>query len=150
MDMLLPEHDGEIEKIFPLLTEENYRITSPLDVNYNCIAWAACIDHLWWQPDLTYNYFWPEGVLRKYTIEQYIEAYTTVGFEICDSDQFENEFEKLAIFVDQNGIPKHAARQLDHGIWTSKLGQSYDISHALHALDGEQYGFPKVFMKRLK
>ena len=35
---------------------------------------------------------------------------------------------------------QHVARQLESGLWTSKLGLSVDISHSLHDLEGDTYG----------
>lgn len=45
-------------------------------------------------------------------------------------------------------MPKHAARQLASGRWTSKLGKLEDIDHALHDLEGMLYGAVVLFMKR--
>ena len=44
--------------------------------------------------------------------------------------------------------PKHAARQLPSGRWTSKLGFLEDIEHALHDLEGTEYGAVVLVMKR--
>jgi len=44
----------------------------------------------------------------------------------------------------------HAARQLDDGTWTSKLGSLEDITHELQALEGADYGHVVLFMKREK
>jgi len=93
--------------------------------------------------------------MREESIEAFISAYQTIGFSVCDSPDYENDFEKIAIFVDQLGTPTHAARQLDKTTWTSKLGSSFDISHAFDGVSGDgipkkNYGKPKVFMKRPK
>jgi hypothetical protein len=45
-------------------------------------------------------------------------------------------------------VPKHAARQLPSGRWTSKLGPMEDIEHALHDLTGMAYGSVVLVMKR--
>ncbi len=47
--------------------------------------------------------------------------------------------EKLALFVHRDKVV-HVARQLPSGLWTSKLGQSFDIEHPLAALEGDLYG----------
>lgn len=45
--------------------------------------------------------------------------------------------------------PRHAARQLPNGRWTSKLGDHVDIEHAaLDAVGGDFYGEPAVFMRK--
>ncbi len=49
--------------------------------------------------------------------------------------------EKVAIFADESGCPKHMARQLPSGKWTSKLGHDEDIEHSdLAVLEGGDYG----------
>lgn len=43
----------------------------------------------------------------------------------------------------------HAARQLPNGLWTSKLGQLEDITHATpQVIAGSDYGEVMQFMKR--
>jgi hypothetical protein len=57
--------------------------------------------------------------------------------------------EKIAIYVNQLGVPSHAARQLPNGLWTSKLGSNVDIEHATpDALTGNDYGRPALLMAR--
>lgn len=148
--MSLPKRDGELELFFPAITVKGYEITSPKTPNYNCVAWAGNVDHQWWWPDQADTCFWPEDVARECTIESFISAYKTIDFTVCDSSIFEDSFEKIAIFVDVLNIPKHAARQLDASRWTSKMGQSFDLSHSLDGVSGVKYGSPKVFMKRPK
>src|SRR5437899_2905929 len=41
-----------LEEVFPGLRGQSYRITSPADHRYNCIAFAAGDDHKSWWPDL--------------------------------------------------------------------------------------------------
>ena len=74
------------------------------------------------------------------TLEAFCEAFATIGYERCFDDGFEPAFEKVAIFVDQSGVPSHAARQLPTGKRTSKLGRMEDIEHELRALEGGAYG----------
>jgi hypothetical protein len=57
-------------------------------------------------------------------------------------------FEKVALFADAQQTPKHAARQLQSGSWTSKLGPEEDISHSIYGLEGSKYGDAVVYMKR--
>ena len=135
--------------IFPGLALQGYRETSPPTWNYNCIAWAACRTDLWWEPDVNQYYYWPPGVARDYTLQAYADAYMVLGFEVCATGDFELRFEKIALFVDAGGLPTHAARQLDNGSWTSKLGPDVDIEHATpQALSGNEYGQPVLFMRR--
>lgn len=105
-----------------------FRITSPDTIDYNCIAWAAREDFRWWWPDKAMDYYWPPGIERKSTIENFIKAYETIGFQVCNSEIFEEGFEKIALYV-KDGKPQHASRQLTKDVWTSKLGPSFDIIH---------------------
>jgi hypothetical protein len=40
---------------FPHLTAQNYRVTSPPSIEYNCVAWSAAETEHWWQPGM----YWP-------------------------------------------------------------------------------------------
>jgi hypothetical protein len=44
--------------------------------------------------------------------------------------------------------PRHTARQLAQGTWTSKLGRSEDIEHRLEDLEGSLYGKVVKLLKR--
>jgi hypothetical protein len=127
---------------FPKLASTPYRITSPRDSLYNCIAWATGDSGRWWEPDEEHKYYWPPGAPREYSVDAYIQAFESVGFERCDSRELESGFDKVAVFADAIG-PTHAAKQLSNGNWSSKLGALEDIEHVLEALagdDGEEYG----------
>ncbi len=95
-----------------------------------------------------FQYHWPDGVPREYTIDAYIAAFRTKGFEVCDGESLEPGVEKIAIYG-QHGEPTHAARQLPGGSWTSKMGDYEDIQHTtLLSVSGPLYGNVRVFMKR--
>lgn len=132
---------------FPGLAQHGYRITSAPTTRYNCIAWAASRDDRWWWPNL-YGY-WPPGVPASETIAAFEAAYDTLGYRKCDDALFDLRFEKIALFAKPSGKPTHAARQLDNGKWTSKLGPHVDIEHATaEALNGSNYGQAVMFMRR--
>ncbi|MCP4372396.1 MAG: hypothetical protein GY797_30465 [Deltaproteobacteria bacterium] len=81
----------------------------------------------------------------------YIEACKTLGYSVCEDAENENNFEKIAIYADSNGKPTHAARQLNSGKWTSKLGSLEDIEHhSLECLELSNYGSVTVILKRPK
>ena len=147
---MLPEQFQELERAFPSLLHEGYTLTSPYNPLYNCIAWAAEVNHQWWQPDPLGQYFWPQGVERVSTAAAYIKAYSTIGYAICTTAEYEEGFEKIAIFTNTLGTPTHAARQIAPEVWTSKLGKAHDISHTLAGLVGQIYGEPTIFLKRKK
>lgn len=135
------------EDVFPGLRGQTHQIQSPKDDGYNCIAWAAGDNRRWWWPDPAGEDTWPAGVARVETGEAFRDAFATLGYEVCDTDQPEPGYEKVALFA-LAGVPKHAARQRPGGRWTSKLGPSEDIEHALHDLTGMLYGSVVLLMKR--
>jgi hypothetical protein len=139
-----------IELAFPGLRGTGYQVTSPPDETYNCIAWAAGDTTDWWWPDEPDNLdssHWPAGTPRMETLEAFRGAFAALGYAVCDDDQLEAGYEKVALFA-LAGVPKHAARQLPGGRWTSKLGPMEDIEHALHDLTGMVYGSVVLVMKR--
>lgn len=101
----------------------------------------------------TEGIFWPDGVPREETIEAFVAAYKTKDYLPCDdmNTDLEPGFEKIVIYVDANNEPTHAARQLQSGAWTSKLGDWEDIEHKTLACVGDGvYGtVAKVLKRRL-
>jgi len=133
-----------IEETFPRLRRPHYRVTSPIDPEYNCCAWAAGETERWWDPTSAATY-WPEGVPRNLTVESLVQAFETLGYTPCDSDELEQVFEKVAIYVDADNVPTHVARQLPNGRWSSKLGRWEDIEHRrLDGLTGPTPGYGSV------
>jgi hypothetical protein len=130
---------------FPSLNNSNCRETSPSKRRYNCIAWAAGDTTRKWWPDFAHQGHWPQGITREETISAFVQAYETLGYKLCFDERLETGIEKIAIYgieIPGQGIePTHAARQLENGEWTSKLGDFEDISHTtLDALNGPVYG----------
>lgn len=128
---------------------------SPATPEYNCIAFAANEDFRWWWPIPQDSYYWPENVPREENLEAFVKAFETLGYLVCDNDNLERGFEKVAIYVDDLGKPKHAARQLRNGKWISKLGNYIDVEHELDCLreyllnvGGTDYGTVAVVLKR--
>lgn len=139
-----------IEAQVPRLVDAEYRITSPRDSRYNCFAWAAKDNARFWSPTmLGSGVYWPPGIPALPSMAGVIDAYVRTGYEVCDSSTLEPEFEKIVIFADTSGDPRHAARQLPSGAWTSKLGEHVDIEHKdVDAVGGILYGEPAVYMRR--
>lgn len=139
---------------FPRVTEGVFDKTSDEDRRYNCIAHAAGDDTRWWWPVALGGYYWPPNVPRTPTIDSFVQAYMTLGYELSNDGEYEDGYEKVAIFADDNGNALHAARQLPDGQWTSKLGQWIDISHEkVAAVTGSpvadsDYGHVALFMLR--
>jgi len=92
--------------------------------------------------------YWPPNVPRQVHVDAFVAAFSTLGYERCADSQIERGYEKVAIYADVDGVPKHAARQLPSGRWTSKLGPLEDINHLLYGLIGREYGTVVVYMKR--
>jgi hypothetical protein len=148
-----------LERRFDKLAAAGYEKTSeptghpPADGAYNCIAWAASdTHHFWWpQPDLD----WPFWSRRVETIEAFVIAFRWLGYFRCDTSRVEFWFEKVALYADGNS-PKHMARQLRDGTWSSKCGGAEDITHfTLDALESYgphptkgHYGCPVLYLKR--
>ena len=137
-----------IEQSFPHLRSTGYRVTSPSTPYYNCIAWAADEDNRWWEPDPFGLYYWPESSPRQRTLEAYMQAFISLGYTPCNTDELEQGFEKIALYVDPQSIPTHAAKQLSNGRWTSKLGQLEDIEHTLEGLKNSIYGSVAQVLRR--
>ncbi|MFB2892084.1 hypothetical protein ACE1CI_03960 [Aerosakkonemataceae cyanobacterium BLCC-F50] len=138
----------KLELKFPNLRKTGYKKTSDQTAQYNCIAWVAGVkDRPWW-PINQKPYYWPLEP-RIESLESFIEAFKTLGYEICDNGDLEVGYEKVAIYTDE-GEPTHMALQLDTGEWTSKCGDWEDITHTLEGLEGDFYGKVSIFMRRLR
>lgn len=132
---------------FPRLSPDNHEVTSPSTPRYNCIAWAAGDQRRWWWPDPDEVAYWPDSAPRRETIEAFVAAFGTLGYQPCDDSAFEREYSKVALYAFE-GSPTHAAHQRSDDRWSSKLGRSVDIAHALDALDGPLYGKAVLFLRR--
>jgi hypothetical protein len=142
---LLAFHQGH-QADLPWLTSDNYRQTSSIAWEYNCIAWAVGVTNLWWWP--IPGRYWPAGVAREETISAFIAAFATVGYAPTDSSLLENGVEKVALYA-INQRPTHAARQLVTGVWTSKMGPNIDIEHdTVEVVAGGIYGEVVAFLGR--
>jgi len=146
------------ESAFPLLRRDLYIVTSPVDFAYNCIAHAAGCNNKHWWPVKAVGVDWPINRFDE-TIDCFIEAFATQGYKVCEKQDttLESKTEKIALYVDMAGEPTHAARQLENGNWTSKLGEWEDIEHAtLESLEGDVvnrqlgYGMVKTILRRFR
>lgn len=137
-----------IERLFPRLRDSGYRTTSSRDPVYNCIAWSVGVTDAWWWPaDPAYSY-WPEEIPREQTLAAFRQLYRLLGYDECVAEELEPGLDKVALFCNGLGQPTHAARQLANGRWTSKLGESEDIEHDLHDLEGDIYGVVVLLLSR--
>ena len=133
-----------IEDFLPTLAAAGYEITSEPSERYNCVAWAAGYTNDWWSH--LPGYFWPAR--RSPEIEALMEVFTGLGFSTCDSDRKETGYNKVALYA-RDGRWTHAARQLENGHWTSKLGPDEDIIHpSPEDPTGALYGDVHCIMRR--
>lgn len=146
----LPEKlDESSIKFFPSLSKIGYRIHSPKTGKYNCIAHAANDETRKW--DTYPGYYWPKNAARGEGIDALVSAFEIIGYERCQDGKFEAAYEKVVLYADGNGYWTHAAKQLDDGVWSSKLGDSFDIRHRTpQAVSGDLYGKVIYYMKRAK
>jgi hypothetical protein len=145
-----------IRDCFPHL-ENN--ISSPVTAEYNCFAWAAGQNCCVWWPEPFDQYYWPLNTSNDSsfdsTLENFILAYSSIGYELSpdNNPELEPEFEKIALYVDSYGTVKHATRQIikeeNVGKWTSKIGDLEDILHETHDfLEGQDFGIPVTILRR--
>lgn len=136
-----------INAIFPNIGD--YSVESPRSAAYNCIAWAGGDSQRFWWPDADGKAYWPSSVPREPTVDAFLEAFRGIGYEQCDDGAPEDGVEKIAIYSTRAGEPTHAARQLESGKWTSKLGLAEDIEHERpEGLEGSKYGTVHTYMGR--
>lgn len=133
-------------------TRDSYSIKSPYDPAYNCIAFAAGDTENWWWPAgeaQSGDVYWPADAPNEETLEALEATFASLGYEGCDDDHFEEEYEKIAFYSKQN-VPTHATRQgPSSGAWLSKLGEDVDIEHERSdSLEGPLYGYVARHMKR--
>jgi hypothetical protein len=131
---------------FPRLGAGHLELTSPRDIAYNCIAYAAGDTERCWHPSDFACLYWPGGYTED-GMDAWIAAFETLGYAPCESAELEPGIEKVAIYA-QGEWPLHAARQLPSGRWTSKLGDKEDIEHDLEGLAGREYGTVSVILAR--
>lgn len=137
--------------------DKDFKLTSKCNPAYNCIAWAYGIDNRWMWPN-TGDYpfldgvsYWPDDSVMKPTIENFINAFRLKGYECCDNGDFEEGYQKVALYAKPKSDEcTHAARQLRNGCWTSKLGEIEDIQHGTaYSIENQEYGEVRCFLKRV-
>jgi len=97
--------------------------TSEKSSDYNCIAWALGFDHILLWPEAAFDMEWPFPRPETCSVADFAQLFALFGYERCNTEMYEAGFEKIALYsVTPNSAPEHAARQLQDGRWTSKLG----------------------------
>jgi hypothetical protein len=99
-----------LEATFPGLVQGNYAVTSLRSKHYNCVAWAAGDSTKWWWPGANVDEeYWPESIDRLETLDSFQAVFASLGNTVCQRDDLEPGFEKVAIFATDELAPKHAA-----------------------------------------
>lgn len=130
--------------IFRGLDADNHRVTSPEDPDYNCLGWVlGDKSRFWWPADGNY---WPADLPRIAALETFDLLLSRQGYVRCPDGALESDFSKVVAYGHIRRHPKHFARQLSNGLWTSKLGKLEDIEHELEALTSA-YGRELVFWR---
>ena len=133
-------------------------VSSVEDSNYNCIAWALGVRRNWWEPHSEGSIpqgvgYWPAGLPHDRDPDTLRELFRREGFVDCEDGSLDPVVVKIALYRirDDAGsyIWTHVARQLKTGLWTSKLGSSYEVTHRnTNDLDGELYGAVYAYMAK--
>lgn len=151
-----------IMQIIPKLKEDTkWHKTSPVDANYNCVAWvfgkkdiniwpAADADEEFYLNDRGLWVFWPNNIQKSRTLENFSHFFESVGFEICDDNwDYEEGYRKIALYSSNGVDMSHVAIEGNDDLWHSKLGYSIDIVHSTPlTIECEEYGLFKIAMKR--
>lgn len=133
--------------LFSAGNAENIRLTSPATSEYNCLAWALSVNDqsIWPDPD-EYN-SWPPDLPREETLQVVQEFLRRLGFEECQTPNFEGGFVKIAIYMSNLRV-SHVARLCPEGYWESKCGLLVDVQHTTLQALSPDYGIAAVFMRR--
>jgi hypothetical protein len=141
----------KLRRLFPRLLGGEYRLTSPRSKKYNCIAWAVGHANRWWQepPDG----YWPDGIPEDGSLKSAVRLFESLGFSCTDDPGYEQGAMKIAVYGKAAEgtilLWTHAARQLETGRWTSKIGALQDIVHDTPAaLLGGEYGTHLQIMRK--
>jgi hypothetical protein len=134
---------------FPHLRRRLYRGTSVRSTTYNCFAWAVGETHRRWDPanPRSSRNYWPTES-DSTGLQDAVVAFETVGFHRVTEARARPGWQTIALYAAEDQLT-HAARLLENGRWTSKLGPDIDIEHdTLEALGGGLYGEPAVILER--
>ncbi len=94
---------------------------------------------------------WPEELPVNTELSTFIKYFNKQLYvEESKNYHFEEGYQKIAIFVNENLLVEHAARQkINNGKWASKLGKDIDIEHSSpYDLEGSVYGKVAIILKR--
>lgn len=135
---------------FPNLRD--YSVTSEATSDYNCFAWVFGDTKRWYDPRTDLGYYWPiESEQDVPTVHSLTALFDSDGYEDCTDGSLEPGYEKVALYAISENEATHAARQLNDGRWSSKLGHLEDITHMSPTeVQCGDYGTVFKFMRRRK
>lgn len=144
---------------FPRLKRDgNFKVTSNLDNNYNCIAFSMRLGDRWVDPKSTAGHWWPLAITPTsgYYLEL-VKAFEALKFKKCDDAKREFWYDKVSLYyLPSTKAWTHAARVITSNEYHSKLGEGWDIHHSnggvLHnsKFPNNAYGVEFQYMKRHK
>jgi hypothetical protein len=136
-----PDWKEKVRRLLPDLQEGvSLEFTSPVDPNYNCLAWALSASFSAFENAKGAFWAWPH--IADDTAEGWAQLCEFHGFTRTDNIEHVAGYEKIAILEDENG-DLHATRQDKGGRWKSKLGDlGPDIDH--DGLSGLEAVYGKV------
>lgn len=109
--------------------------------NYNCIAFTVDDFDNKIFPISNMDFKWPLQS-RINSIDNFVEFYKLFGYIPCGKNfSYDNKFNKIALYVDKNNFPTHAAKQYDEKYWESKIGNYERILHTLEGLEGSHHKY---------
>lgn len=157
----IEEANDLLKKWFPHLNRKSalFRVTSPRDESYNCIAWAMGLNDRWVDPDEASGHWWPlkfNDINTQMETQGLIRAFEKMGFRICGDDKKEKYFDKVALYYNPaKNAWTHAARVISPDEYHSKAGKAWDFHHGPgDALENkysqDSYGLVYAIMKRPK
>jgi hypothetical protein len=114
---------------------------------YNCIAWVLGMSDRWIDPLPPYGTYWPAELPRDYGISTFRALFTLFGFVACANVDFEEGWEKIAIWIDDADEFAHVAKVIGPGLFSSKIGEYEDVTHSLEGMGESCYGSIGLWMK---
>lgn len=137
----------QIEKWFPKMVGKNFNFYEPDNkFDFNCLSFSLDMDTWIWT-----NENWPKDIPNNLGILSFKLLFEQKGYRNCDNSNYEDGYEKIAIYSKDGNTPSHVSKQTS-GIWKSKTGK-YIIEHELEWLSGnssDTYGDVVIIMKKLK
>jgi hypothetical protein len=88
---------ADLEGAFPSLAADGYIVASPKTQSYNCVAWAARDASRWWEPGI----YWPGPPGDD--LAALAGLFAALGYSPCAGDELEVGYEKVALYVDDQG-----------------------------------------------